>query len=140
MLAFLFAASLVGIDRPIISGADFLAACTSRDSRQLIACTAYFTGVVATAAAFRAQSSAASEEQSFICPGPEANPEGASVEGIQNDPSLASQPATLGILKSLLDAFPCTGPAGPEDNPPNSGDEMGGIGGYGKDDIGVLGD
>jgi hypothetical protein len=113
MIALLFAAALVGVDRPIVSGSDFLAACVSKDNRQQIACTAYFSAVAATADAFHGQTFRGTEqgEHSFICPGPGADVETAALSAIQADPNSAAQPAPLGILSGLLDAFPCDQPA-----------------------------
>jgi hypothetical protein len=121
MIALLFAAALIGVDRPIVSGADFLEACAGGDSRQQIACTAYFSAVVATADAFHAQSFRGTEEgeHSFICPAPGTDVEAAALSAIQQDPDSVVGPAPLGILSGLLDAFPCDGPA-PEPAEPDA--------------------
>jgi hypothetical protein len=114
MLALVLAAALAGVDTPIVTGADYLAACEGQEPRQKVACLAYFTGVVGTAQVFHEQSSLDSAEaaRSFICPDdPRVDMEPASLSRIRSDPSYLRRSAALGVLAGLLDTYPCPAPA-----------------------------
>jgi hypothetical protein len=108
------AAALVGVDRPIVSGADYAQACQGLDARQQAACMSYLAAVIATADAFHADSlrqmgRPVGETTSFMCP--TEGFEGVqlhSLTAIAAQPELAASPAALGILSGLLDAYPCT--------------------------------
>ena len=117
MIALLFAAALVGVDKPIDSGADYLQACEGKDPRQRAACTGYFSGVVATAEAFHAQSAQAAGEvdSPFICAAEDGQDEReASLSVIRRDDGMRQVSAVVGILSGLLEAYPCSDSAAPE--------------------------
>jgi len=109
MIALVMAAALVGVDRPIVTGADYLEACGGRDPRQSAACRAYFSGALATAQIFHARSAAeADAPANFICPDhPDVDMQDASVSMILAEPGYLTRPAALGILAGLLDTYPC---------------------------------
>jgi hypothetical protein len=118
MIALVLAAALAGVDRPIVSGADYLATCEGDDIRQAVACRAYLDGVVTTAQAFHAssQQSTGEPETAFICPGDSTvNMQEAALSLILADPSYKARPAAVGILGGLLDAYPCEPLADSED-------------------------
>jgi len=142
MLGFALAAALVGVGSPIVTGADYLAACQGRDPRQKVACRAYFDGVVGTAQAFHAQSFLeAGGASTFICPDdPSVNMENASLSVILADPANLTRPAALGVLAGLLKTYPCPEPEGAANDPY----DLNGLNGLGRsnplDGLEALGD
>ncbi len=142
MLALVFAAALVGVDSPIVTGADYLQACQGRDPRQAVACRAYFDGVVGTAQAFHEQSfPEAGGASTFICPDdPSVDMENASLSVILADPATLTRPAALGVLAGLLKTYPCSEPEAAANSP----DDLSGLNGLGRstplDGLEKLGD